>query len=109
MSRAFSLDLDRCGISGGRRVCIGGRGSLPGVARSRSTTPDEPAHPVSYASTLALAKAPWPPCIPAFRILTKGDRPRLMAHPPSGFPLAMPFQTGRVRRLLHNANNDVAK
>jgi len=100
ISRIFSLDLDRRGNFPGRRVCTGGHCWLAGNARNRRTSPDRPAHLDSYACTFAPAKVPWPPCIPAFRILAKGSGPRQMAHAPSSFPLAMPFQTGRIRRLL---------
>ena len=104
ISRIFSLDLDRRGNFPGRRVCTGGHCWLAGNARNRRTSPDRPAHLDSYACTFAPAKVPWPPCIPAFRILAKGSGPRQMAHAPSSFPLAMPFQTGRIRRLRCNQN-----
>lgn len=40
------------------------------------TTPDEPAYPVSYASTLAQANVTWPPFIPCIQDPGKGPKLR---------------------------------
>jgi hypothetical protein len=61
--------------------------------------PESPAHPVSYASTFARRTCPGRRVSPAFRILAKGSSRGEQCHAPTGFPLAMPFQTGRFRRL----------
>ena len=96
--RAFSLDLDRSDTFRGRRIYWGGHRS-PGLLPCDGPCPNHLLIRSHNASTFARRMCPCRRVSPAFRILAKSSSRGERCHAPTGFPLAMPFQTGRFRRL----------
>ena len=116
MSRAFSSKRELSGIS--RGSCLPHPGAIMRLAgnlpdpmdHARSTCLSSPAFMVSCSSAIARRSA-----LAAYYPLHSGSSQRAQAGhryasaPTSHFPLVMPFQTGRFRRLSGCNLNYVAK